>query len=51
MNTIGLGQITSTSDLEENFRSCEKIAQLAKKQNVKLLCFPGNLSFLSKGLT
>jgi predicted amidohydrolase len=48
MNTIGLGQITSTSDLEENFRSCEKIAQLAKKQNVKLLCFPECFAFIGE---
>jgi hypothetical protein len=41
MRTIGLAQLTSTNDLEENFRNCEKIAQLAQKQNVKLLCFPG----------
>jgi predicted amidohydrolase len=46
MRTIGLAQLTSTNDLEENFRNCEKIAQFAQKQNVKLLCFPGTKSIV-----
>jgi predicted amidohydrolase len=45
---IGLAQLTSTTNLQENFESCSLIAEKASKSGVKFLCFPECFAYLGE---
>jgi len=45
---IGLGQLTSTTDLQKNFENCSLLADKASKHGVDLLCFPECFAYLGE---
>jgi predicted amidohydrolase len=48
---IAVGQMTATSDIDENHATCSRLAQDAKRRGASLLCLPENFAFIGEKLT
>eukprot|EP00123_Amoebidium_parasiticum_P001854 comp13053_c0_seq1/m.8331 comp13053_c0_seq1/g.8331 ORF comp13053_c0_seq1/g.8331 comp13053_c0_seq1/m.8331 type:complete len:285 (-) comp13053_c0_seq1:35-889(-) len=46
---IAAAQMTSTADIHENFRTCERLARRAKEAGAQMLFFPEAFDFISEG--
>ncbi|KAF2071678.1 hypothetical protein CYY_007011 [Polysphondylium violaceum] len=47
---IGLGQITSTNNKDENFKQCKRLIEKAVENKVQLFCLPECFAFISGGV-
>ncbi|KAN0004636.1 hypothetical protein ACTFIU_001874 [Dictyostelium citrinum] len=50
LKRIGLGQITSTNNKEDNFRKCKQMIEKAVENKVNLFCLPECFAFISGGI-
>lgn len=47
---VGVIQICSTDDIEENYQKCKKYIEISAKRGAKFICLPENFAYVGRNV-